>query len=242
MFTFQKKSMLVKESEGSGYNLSNQPQKPYISIISYHEEGMLEIEEAQSAFNEAQTYRKLSLNHYKKCGYNLFMIREALKGASLTKPAETDLGVFTSFEDYLNTFYQGKEQTKGVGKRQARSYLSLYENWDVLTLLKLDQPNACYRLDITLKIITWAKKKKEDEGIDLAELDHHLYFKENADRIQKNRELKNERERLVRSEFKELRVELDYYKGRFQFLEEENTALKSKLDRILSTHPELAEL
>lgn len=227
--------MLVRESKTPGYNVGNHPQKPHISIISYHEEGMLEIEGAQSAFNEAQTHRKISLVHYKKCGYNLFKIREALKGATLTKPAETDLGVFTSFEDYLNTFYQGKESSRGVGSRQAKSYLSLYENWNILTLLKLDQPNACYRLDITLKIITWAKKKRDEEGIDLSELDHHLYFQENSERIQKNRELNKERERLVRSELKELRVERDYYKSQFQ-------ELKSKLDKILLAYPELAEL
>lgn len=69
-----------------------------------------------------------------------------------------------------------------------------------------------------------------------------LDYQENSERIQKNSELNKERERLVRSELIELRVMRDFYRSQFLVYKSHSQELKSKLDKILSAYPELAEI
>lgn len=149
-----------------------------VSIQVYHTISMSGLEEGKRQYATSQYHRSLSLLHYKNCGEGLYHIRETLRGAKPSSPVKTDMGSFRSFEQYLDTYYCGEESESGIHKAQARKYLFLYENWDVVTLLGLDKPEACYRLNITIRIISWGKKKRE-EGIDLATLDHHLFWDEN---------------------------------------------------------------
>ena len=178
---------------------------------------MTGLEEGKRQYATSQYHRSLSLLHYKNCGEGLYHIRETLRGAKPSSPVETDMGSFRSFEQYLDTYYCGEESESGIHKAQARKYLFLYENWDVVTLLGLDKPEACYRLNITVRIISWGKKKRE-EGVDLATLDHHLFFEEKPE---------TKPDSSKQYDMAHLRAELEYY--------------KSKLDRILSAHPELAD-
>lgn len=149
---------------------------PSIYLLSYHNASMNELLVAKEAYETSQSYRFKSLTHYKNSGEFLIKIREALRGASKEKPIVSDIGVFNSFEHYLQTFY-GKNSNATLKRSQAWNYMRLAENWDVVEDLKLQESEACYRLQITLKIITWGKQKRE-AGYNLKELDHHLYFKE----------------------------------------------------------------
>ena len=164
--------MKVSETAGS-YNVRS----GVVSIQVYHTISMTGLEEGKRQYATSQYHRSLSLLHYKNCGEGLYYIREVLRGAKKTSPVETDMGSFRSFEQYLDTYYCGEESESGIQKAQARKYLYLYENWDVVSLLRLDKPEACYRLNITVQIISWGKKKRA-AGIDLTTIDHHLYFDE----------------------------------------------------------------
>lgn len=204
--------MKVREAVGSYSTPSH-----VVSIQVYHTISMTGLEEGKRQYATSQYHRSLSLLHYKNCGEGLYHIRETLRGAKPSSPVETDMGSFRSFEQYLDTYYCGEESESGIHKAQARKYLFLYENWDVVTLLGLDKPEACYRLNITVRIISWGKKKRE-EGVDLATLDHHLFFEEKPE---------TKPDSSKQYDMAHLRAELEYY--------------KSKLDRILSAHPELAD-
>ena len=151
-------------------------QMPSVYLLSYHTASMNELLVAKEAYETSQSYRFKSLTHYKNSGEFLIKIREALRGATREKPIVTDIGVFNSFEHYLQTFY-GKNSTATLKRSQARNYMRLAENWDVVEDLKLQESQACYRLHVTLKIISWGLRKRE-VGYNLKELDHHLYFEE----------------------------------------------------------------
>ena len=204
--------MKVSEAVGS-YNVRS----GVVSIQVYHTISMTGLEEGKRQYAVSQYHRSLSLLHYKNCGEGLYHIRETLRGAKPSSPVETDMGSFRSFEHYLDTYYCGETSESGIHKTQARKYLYLYENWDVVSQLGLDKPEACYRLNITIRIISWGKKKRE-EGVDLATLNHHLFFEEKtAEKVDSGKQY----------DVAHLRAELEYY--------------KSKLDRILHVHPELAD-
>jgi hypothetical protein len=151
-------------------------QMPSVYLLSYHTASMNELSIAKEAYDTSQQYRFKSLTHYKNSGEFLIKIREALRGATREKPIVSDIGTFNSFEHYMQTFF-GKETTTGLKRAQARNYMRLAENWDVVEDLKLNESEACYRLVATLKIISWGLKKRE-AGYNLKELDHHLYWDE----------------------------------------------------------------
>lgn len=140
----------------------------------YHDQVMTGKSDADEAFQLSQMHRRNSLLHYRSCGMGLAHIKEALKSASKANPVQTDLGILTGFEDYLAKFHSGEGS---IRRTQAYKYIRLYENWDVVEELKLMSVAACYRLDVTIKIITWGLAKRE-AGYDLTQLDHHLYFEE----------------------------------------------------------------
>lgn len=158
-------------------------QLPSVYLLSYHNASMNELLVAKEAYETSQSYRYKSLTHYKNSGEFLIKIREALRGATKEKPIVSDIGVFNSFEHYLQTFY-GKNSNATLKRSQARNYMRLAENWDVVEDLKLNESEACYRLVATLKIITWGLKKRE-QGYNLKELDHKLYWEEKENQAPK---------------------------------------------------------
>jgi hypothetical protein len=173
---------------------------PSVYLLSYHNASMNELLVAKEAYETSQSYRFKSLTHYKNSGEFLIKIREALRGASKEKPIVSDIGVFNSFEHYLQTFY-GKNSNASLKRSQAWNYMRLAENWDIVEDLKLQESEACYRLQITLKIITWGIKKRE-AGYNLKELDHHLYFKERE-------ELAAQQERTSKPTYAQLEKKVD---------------------------------
>ena len=206
--------MKVREAEGF-YGTSSH----VVSIQVYHTISMSGLEEGKRQYATSQYHRSLSLLHYKNCGEGLFHIRETLRGAKPSSPVKTDMGLFRSFEQYLDTYYCGEDSESGIHKAQARKYLFLYANWDVVTLLGLDKPEACYRLNITVRIISWGKKKRRG-GVDLSTLDHHLYWDEKPE---------------TKSDFTEKHTN-DYYRyliaqqeAEITSLREENKELRRKL-------------
>lgn len=175
-------------------------QPPSVYLLSYHTASMNELSIAKEAYDTSQQYRFKSLTHYKNSGEFLIKIREALRGASKLNPVVSDIGTFTSFEHYLQTFY-GRDSAAGLKRTQARNHMRLAENWDIVEDLKLQESEACYRLQITLKIITWGIKKR-GAGYNLKELDHHLYFKERE-------ELAAQQERTSKPTYAQLEKKVD---------------------------------
>ena len=207
--------MITVRESGNSYNVN--PVSLEDSIQLYHNKGMTELQAGKRQYAVSQYHRSLSLLHYKNCGENLHNIKQLLRSATRKDPAVTSIGTFHCFEQYLDTYYCGENSESGIHKTQAKKYLFLYQNWDVVSQLGLDKPEACYRLNITVRIISWGKKKRE-EGVDLATLDHHLFFEEkSAEKVDSGKQY----------DVAHLRAELEYY--------------KSKLDRILHVHPELAD-
>ena len=147
-----------------------------IPILSYYEQCMAEIQEGLSLFQQSQHYRIQSLLRYKQSGVWLAKIREVLSVGTKTNPVVTDMGTYPSFENFLsNNEREGK--FANLSRSQLRRYITLADNWDVIEDLRMLEESAGYRLDITIKIIAWGKKKRE-AGYNLKELDHHLYFEE----------------------------------------------------------------
>ena len=147
-----------------------------IPILSYYEQCMAEIQEGLSLFQQSQHYRIQSLLRYKQSGVWLAKIREVLSVGTKTNPVVTDMGTYPSFENFLSS-NEREGRFANLSRSQLRRYITLADNWDVIEDLRMLEESAGYRLDITIKIIAWGKKKRE-AGYNLKELDHHLYFQE----------------------------------------------------------------
>lgn len=148
-----------------------------VHLLLYHNKGLEKLTAGNEEFETSQNYRLRSLLRYKECGEALLTIKNLLSTASRYKPVTTDLGVFSSFEDYLRAYYYGEGSSVGLSRPQVYRYIRLAEHWDVVEELQLLKDKACYRLDATLRIIKWGLKKRE-EGYDLKELDHTLFWTE----------------------------------------------------------------
>lgn len=168
--------------------------------------------------------RAKSLVRYKEFGEALLVIQEKLKGATKTSPISTDLGVFTSFEDYLRQYYYDNPEST-VKKTQARKYMFLAKHWYVAEAIKLFDEQGCYRLEATLKVIRWALEK-EEEGCSLKDLNHDQFFaelyskkepKQHSLYLEEIRALKAEVERLLveNAEVERLRAEVAELKAKF---------------------------
>ena len=91
----------------------------------------------------------------KEAGLELLAIKQALAPATIDNPLETDLGWFTSFDDYLN---------KHGWDEKARSYVELAESWDIALELgaqDVDNPVSDMELVPLLKLIDWYNKSVE---------------------------------------------------------------------------------
>lgn len=152
---------------------------------------------------------------YKEFGEALLVIQEKLKGATKTSPITTDLGVFTSFEDYLRQYYYENPASK-VKKTQARKYMFLAKHWYVAEAIKLFDEQGCYRLEATLKVIRWALEK-EEAGYNLEDLDHSQFFAElYAKKEPKQQSPYMEELISLRAEVDRLRVENELLKAQFK--------------------------
>ena len=195
-----------------------------VYISEYHILGANKLKEGQEEFKQSQQHRLTSLIRYKEFGEALLVIQEKLKGATKTSPITTDLGVFTSFEDYLRQYYYDNPEST-VKKTQARKYMFLAKHWYVAEAIKLFDEKGCYRLEATLKVIRWALDK-EEEGCSLEDLNHDQFFaelyskkepKEQSSYLEEIRSLRAEVERLLveNAEVERLRAEVAELKAKF---------------------------
>lgn len=152
------------------------------SLLSYYQSSMNDWSEGQQEYSKSQTHRQRSLTHYKNCGANFNRIRDGLQGASKLNPIDSDMGTFTSFAHFLSCHEE--HSGSGLSRSHIRRFMRLADHWDVVEDLKLNEREACYRLDVTLKIITWGLDKRE-AGYNLKELDHHLYWEEKENQSSK---------------------------------------------------------
>ena len=152
------------------------------SLLSYYQSSMNDWSEGQQEYSRSQTHRQRSLTHYKNCGANFNRIRDGLLGASKLNPIDSDMGTFTSFAHFLSCHEE--HSGSGLSRSHIRRFMRLADHWDVVEDLRLNEREACYRLDVTLKIITWGLDKRE-AGYNLKELDHHLYWEEKENQSSK---------------------------------------------------------
>lgn len=186
-----------------------------VYISEYHILGANKLKEGQEEFKQSQQHRLTSLIRYKEFGEALLVIQEKLKGATKTSSITTDLGVFTSFEDYLRQYYYENPASK-VKKTQARKYMFLAKHWYVAEAIKLFDEQGCYRLEATLKVIRWALEK-EEAGYNLEDLDHSQFFAElYAKKEPKQQSPYMEELISLRAEVDRLRVENELLKAQFK--------------------------
>lgn len=173
------------------------------------------ISQGDSTFDESQKLRITSTAHYKEAGEYLMEIRELLKVAKPSKPCETDLGTFRSFNHFLT---EKGEECLGISRRTAYNYIKLAENWDIVLKLGMQDiskdklPNAM-RVSRTLQIVSWYKKKVK-AGADPDTLTLDLYWAED----------KVSGDKKASQPYDELKKERDYYKERCETLEEQLAA------------------
>ena len=153
------------------------------SLQLYYESSMNDWSEGQQEYSKSQTHRQRSLTHYKNCGANFNRIRDGLLGASKLNPIDSDMGTFTSVAHFLSCHEE--HSGSGLSRSHIRRFMRLADHWDVVEDLKLNEREACYRLDVTLKIITWGLDKRE-AGYNLKELDHKLYWQEKENQAPKH--------------------------------------------------------
>jgi hypothetical protein len=175
-----------------------------VLLSVYYEKGMNNWKEGQEEYSTSQKHRKRSLVMYKDCGLDFLYIKNSLANASKLHPISSDMGEFTSFEHFLREHQTHSQST--LGKTQIYKYIKLAENWDVVEELKLMEENAAYRLEITMDIIRWGLEKRE-EGYDLTELDHHLYFQEKKGKGELDKRVPSKKELLIRNAVLEAKVE-----------------------------------
>jgi hypothetical protein len=151
-------------------------------MLSISQENLLVgtmVSEHDAKFRESQLKRIEAIAALKAAGDALIAIRTKLReaGASTKNPVTTDLGTFTSFDDYV------KSGVSGVRKTYAYDYITLAENWDIVLKLGMqDTSNEktlanSMRLARTLRIIRWYKEKVA-QGCDPDTLTLDLYWEE----------------------------------------------------------------
>ena len=207
-----------------------------IPILSYYEQCMAEIQEGLSLFQQSQHYRIQSLLRYKQSGVWLAKIREVLSVGTKTNPVVTDMGTYPSFENFLSSS-EREGKFANLSRSQLRRYITLADNWDVIEDLRMLEESAGYRLDITIKIIAWGKRKR-GAGYNLKELDHQLYFKERE-------ELAAQQERTGKPTYAQLEKKVDELTYKLEELSDklqESNQEVSRLRRQLSLEESFALL
>jgi hypothetical protein len=125
-----------------------------------------------SKFDDSQRLRMEAILALKCAGDALIKIRSALKDATKTNPIETDLGVFRSFNHFLD------EGFKDMKRTYCYKCIKLAENWDIVLKLGMQDCSdskslsKSMRLSRTLRIIDWyleqtaASRPEEELTID----------------------------------------------------------------------------
>lgn len=166
-------------------------------ISQLHSEAMSLKADADKQYVEAQLTKMRAIESYKQSGDRLIKLRSLLKTATKNNPVETDMGVFTGWEDYL-------KRTEW-SRSSANEYITLAENWDIVLKLGMqDTTNAetvkkCMRLCRTLKIIRWYKEQIT-AGRPEEELTLDVYW------------LEEENPQSTGPSKKQLQAELEHYK------------------------------
>lgn len=115
----------------------------------------------------------------KEAGVALLSIKQDLAPATEDNPIETDLGWFTSFDDYINK--------RGWVGKQTYDYVKLAENWDIalkLGVQDVDNPASDLELSPLVKVIEWYIKSVDD-GVDPKLLTLRRFNKEQRSRRSK---------------------------------------------------------
>jgi hypothetical protein len=149
---------------------------------------------SQTEFNVSQRHRMDYIFYAKEAGERLLEIKELLKGATKTRPVETDLGTYISYSDFLDK--------NDICRKTAHNYTTLAENWEVVLKLgmqdkeKEENLGNSMRLCRTLEIIVWYKKKVE-EGYPEDLLTLAAYWDEKKLRAQVEQEKRESRQKYI---------------------------------------------
>lgn len=131
-----------------------------------------------SKFVESQLLRVAAIASYKKAGDALLQIQELLGSATKTNPVETDLGTFTSFNEYLDS------GVLDVGRTSAYQAIKIAKHWDIVLKLGMQDTSShktlskSMRVSRTIKIIDWYLQALQD-GRREEDLTLDLYWEEN---------------------------------------------------------------
>jgi DNA-binding transcriptional MerR regulator len=147
-----------------------------IALLSIHSHTSAMHTQHDKLFEESQLIRMRALSSLKEAGLSLLNTQELLKDATEDKPARTDMGEFTSFNNYLDT------ADLPFKRSAAYNYIKLANNWDVVEALGMQSKDSknihkSLRLCRTLKVIEWYNKKVA-AGVDPNTLSFDLYWKE----------------------------------------------------------------
>lgn len=170
---------------------------------------------ADEKFTDSQRLRMQSIKAYREAGIYWLKIKAMLAPATPKNPIETDLGTFSSFNDYLTK--------RGHPKRAIYDHIKLAENWHIVLGLGMqDASNSTaisksMRLCRTLKIIKWANDKIED-GTPLSQLTLDQYWEETEGSLT----LKDP----SRPSYMDILKERDFYKEAYEQASAELTQLK----------------
>lgn len=199
-----------------------------IIIASTFLEAQSMLEQSQAEFNESQLIRMRYILSAKEAGARFAEIRKLFDEVGMHKPVHTDMGTFKGWTDFC--------QSQGYDPKTINNYINLYENWDIV--LKLGMQNAdnvedlgkSMRVCRTLKIINWYKKEKK-KGRPEEELTIKQYWIDNEAQLgQKKLEAleKNEQLSMLKTEVETLREENRSLKLRLLDLEKQLQQLQQK--------------
>ena len=186
------------------------------------------LEQSQAEFNESQLIRMRYILSAKEAGARFAVIKKLFNEVGQRKPKVTDMGTFNTWEEFC--------ETQGYSYKTIDNYIKLYENWDIV--LKLGMQNAdnvedlgkSMRVCRTLKVINWYKKEK-GKGRPEEELTIKQYWIDNEAQLeQKKLEAleKNEQLSVLKTEVETLREENRSLKQRLLDLEKQLQQLQQK--------------
>lgn len=202
--------------------------KTMLIITVLFERALSMAKQSDAEFNESQLIRMRYILSAKEAGAQFYELRKMFQAAPKNQPILTDMGEFSSFNDFLDK--------QNLNRSTIYNYIKLYENWDIV--LKLGMQNAdnvedlgkSMRVCRTLKVINWYKKEK-GKGRPEEELTIKQYWIDNEAQLeQKKLEAleKNEQLSMLKTEVETLREENRSLKLRLLDLEKQLQQLQQK--------------
>ncbi len=213
-----------------------------IALLSIHSRTSAMHTQHDKLFEESQLIRMRALSSLKEAGLSLLYTQELLKDATEDAPAQTDMGEFTSFNNYLDT------ADLPFKRSAAYNYIKLANNWHVVEALGMQSKDSknihkSLRLCRTLKVIEWYNKKVE-AGVDPALLSFDLYWEEQDKPdgpSKKELLLQVDALRYQLEEAKTVAVPLDVYNHVLNGYQEKVAEVEERDRRIQKLESELAE-